>query len=143
MDSGDYNPGQWEWKPPTTTTTETTFIETSPIQEPLSGDFKVRNGYMAQSNSSYPWTVSNVVFILVQVVCYYTNWAWYRPGIGKYKPEDIDPTICTHVVYGFAVLGHNGLIKPHDSWADLDNEFYKKVTALKRYVIKESNRIHV
>ena len=45
MDSGDYNPGQWEWKPPTTTTTETTFIETSPIQEPLSGDFKVRNGY--------------------------------------------------------------------------------------------------
>ena len=93
---------------------------------------------MAQSNSSYPWTVSNVVFILVQVVCYYTNWAWYRPGIGKYKPEDIDPTICTHVVYGFAVLGHNGLIKPHDSWADLDNEFYKKVTALKRYVIKES-----
>ena len=47
MDLGDYNPGQWEWKPPTTTTTETTFIETSPIQEPLSGDFKVRNGYMA------------------------------------------------------------------------------------------------
>ena len=43
VDLGDYNPGQWEWKPPTTTTTETTFIETSPIQEPLSGDFKVRN----------------------------------------------------------------------------------------------------
>ena len=84
---------------------------------------------------------SNVVFILIQVVCYYTNWAWYRPGIGKYKPEDIDPTICTHVVYGFAVLGSNGLIKPHDSWADLDNEFYKKVTALKRYVIKESDKI--
>ena len=70
------------------------------------------------------------------MVCYYTNWAWYRPGIGKYRPEDIDPTICTHVVYGFAVLGHDGLIKPHDSWADLDNEFYKKVTALKRFGIK-------
>merc|ERR1711976_574779 len=97
-DSGDYNPGQWEWRPPTTTTTETSFIETSHIKEPLSGDYKV--------------------------VCYYTNWAWYRPGIGKYRPEDIDPTICTHVVYGFAVLGHDGLIKPHDSWADLDNEFY-------------------
>ena len=97
------------------------------------------------SGNIYPCLVmfnfSNVVFILIQVVCYYTNWAWYRPGIGKYKPEDIDPTICTHVVYGFAVLGSNGLIKPHDSWADLDNEFYKKVTALKRYVIKESDKI--
>ena len=67
----------------------------------------------------------------------FTNWAWYRPGIGKYKPEDIDPTICTHVVYGFAVLdGSRLLIKPHDTWADLDNDFYKKVTALKRYGIK-------
>ena len=28
------------------------------------------------------------------------------------------------------------MIKPHDSWADLDNEFYKKVTSLKRYGIK-------
>ena len=67
----------------------------------------------------------------------FTNWAWYRPGIGKYRPEDIDPSICTHVVYGFAVLDSNNLvIKPHDSWADLDNEFYKKVTSLKRYGIK-------
>merc|ERR1711936_998658 len=107
----DPNPGQWEWKPPTTTTTETSFIETSNVAQPLSGDYKV--------------------------VCYFTNWAWYRPGIGKYKPEDIDPTICTHVVYGFAVLDSNNLvIKPHDSWADLDNQFYKKVTSLKRYGIK-------
>ena len=31
---------------------------------------------------------------------------------------------------------NNLVIKPHDSWADLDNEFYKKVTSLKRYGIK-------
>ena len=37
----DPNPGQWEWKPPTTTTTETSFIETSNVAEPLSGDYKV------------------------------------------------------------------------------------------------------
>ena len=41
------------------------------------------------------------------------------------------------MVYGFAVLDSSSLlIKPHDSWADLDNEFYKKVTSLKRYGIK-------
>ena len=67
----------------------------------------------------------------------FTNWAWYRPGIGKYKPEDIDPTICTHVVYGFAVLDSNKLvIKPHDRWADLDNQFYQKVTFLKEHGVK-------
>ena len=67
----------------------------------------------------------------------FTNWAWYRPGVGKYKPEDIDPSICTHVVYGFAVLDSNKLvIKPHDSWADLDNQFYQKVTFLKQHGVK-------
>ena len=74
---------------------------------------------------------------LIYVFTDFTNWAWYRPGVGKYRPEDIDPTICTHVVYGFAVLDSNNLIiKPHDSWADLDNQFYKKVTSLKKYGIK-------
>ena len=58
----------------------------------------------------------------IQVVCYFTNWAWYRPGAGKYTPDNIDASLCTHVVYGFAVL-HNTeyVIRAHDSWADFDN----------------------
>ena len=57
-----------------------------------------------------------------KVVCYFTNWAWYRPGIGKYKPDNIDSSLCTHIVYGFAVLNPSKLIMaPHDSWADIDN----------------------
>ncbi|ENN70443.1 hypothetical protein YQE_12947, partial [Dendroctonus ponderosae] len=72
-----------------------------------------------------------------KVVCYFTNWAWYRQGRGKYVPADIDPDLCTHVVYGFAVLnGDELVIKPHDSWADFDNKFYEKVTALKAKGIK-------
>ena len=55
-------------------------------------------------------------------MCYFTNWAWYRPGLGKYRAEDVDPELCTHIVYGFAVLDYSSLtIKPHDSWADIDN----------------------
>ena len=114
-DSGDWsgdNSGQWN--PPTpkpTTPRPTGPTEAVPLQGPLSGDYKV--------------------------VCYFTNWAWYRPGIGKYRPEDIDPTICTHIVYGFAVLDYSTLLmKPHDSWADLDNDFYGKVTEFKKYGIK-------
>jgi len=67
-----------------------------------------------------------------KVVCYYTNWAWYRQGMGKYTPEDVDPTLCTHVNYGFAVLDPNKLVMvPHDSWADIDNKFFERVVALK------------
>ncbi|XP_061712227.1 probable chitinase 10 isoform X1 [Cydia pomonella] len=73
-----------------------------------------------------------------KVVCYYTNWAWYRPGLGKYGPEDIDPTLCTHIVYGFAVLGSDGLITAHDSWADYDNRLYERVVEYKRYGVKVS-----
>ncbi|XP_017154888.1 probable chitinase 10 [Drosophila miranda] len=68
-----------------------------------------------------------------KVVCYFTNWAWYRPGQGKYVPEDIDANLCTHIVYGFAVLNSNSLtIKTHDSWADIDNRFYERVVEYKQ-----------
>lgn len=73
-----------------------------------------------------------------KLVCYFTNWAWYRPGIGKYGPEDIDPKLCTHIVYGFAVLGRDGFITAHDSWTDYDNRFYERVVAYKRHGIKVS-----
>ena len=40
-------------------------------------------------------------------------------------------------MYGFAVLDYSNLVmKPHDSWADLDNDFYGKVTEFKKYGIK-------
>jgi len=74
-----------------------------------------------------------------KIVCYYTNWAWYRQGLGKYRPEDIDYTLCTHINYGFAVLDEHKLIMaPHDTWADIDNEFFKKVAALKQHGVKVS-----
>jgi len=75
----------------------------------------------------------------MKVVCYYTNWAWYRQGVGKFKPEDIDYTLCTHINYGFAVLDPNQLIMvPHDSWADVDNKFFTKVAALKEKGVRVS-----
>ncbi|MCP3664155.1 MAG: hypothetical protein GY696_16965, partial [Gammaproteobacteria bacterium] len=86
-ESGDYDNGQWEsgdyegaWKPSTPKPLKpfTGTTEAAPLQGSRAGDY--------------------------MVVCYFTNCAWYRPGIVKYQPEDIDPTICTHIVYGFAVL---------------------------------------
>jgi len=42
-------------------------------------------------------------------VCYHTNWSQYRPGAGKFVPEDLDPSLCTHMIYSFAKLTNNHL----------------------------------
>lgn len=34
------------------------------------------------------------------LVCYYGTWAVYRPENGKYPVENIDPFLCTHIIYG-------------------------------------------
>ena len=34
-----------------------------------------------------------------KTICFYANWAQYRKNEGKFLPEDIDPTLCTHITY--------------------------------------------
>ena len=53
-----------------------------------------------------------------KVVCYYASWAVYRPGNGRMEISDIDPTLCTHLIYSFVGIIRDG-IKINDPWADL------------------------
>uniref|UniRef100_A0A7M5XLC7 GH18 domain-containing protein n=1 Tax=Clytia hemisphaerica TaxID=252671 RepID=A0A7M5XLC7_9CNID len=62
-------------------------------------------------------------------VCYYTNWAQYRPAPMKFFPEDIDPNLCTHVIYAFAKLGRNSELAMYE-WND--DKMYPRVMALKK-----------
>ena len=49
-------------------------------------------------------------------------------------PEDIDPSLCTHIMYGFAILDSaTGQLKPHDSWADIDGGKCADITWELRY----------
>lgn len=60
-------------------------------------------------------------------MCYLTNWSHRRPGAGKFVPEDIDPTLCTHIVYSFATLKNYLLAEESEK----DTEMYERLIALR------------
>ncbi|MPC36078.1 Acidic mammalian chitinase [Portunus trituberculatus] len=70
------------------------------------------------------------------MVCYYGSWAVYRPGDGMFDVEDIDPNLCTHLIFGFAGLGSNNKIKVLDPWNELCDDYglcaFDRFTALKK-----------
>ncbi|CAG5128026.1 unnamed protein product, partial [Candidula unifasciata] len=39
-----------------------------------------------------------------RVVCYIQSWAYHRKGKGLFVPENIEPTICTHIIYAYATI---------------------------------------
>jgi len=56
-------------------------------------------------------------------MCYFGSWAVYRPGKGKFSVENIDPDLCTHVIYAFAGLGYDHRIRVLDPWNDLRDNY--------------------
>ncbi|KAL4236351.1 Oviduct-specific glycoprotein [Mactra antiquata] len=62
-------------------------------------------------------------------VCYYSNWSQYRNGAGRFMPKDIDPSLCTHLIYSFAKLTSNYELTTFE-WNDI--QLYKDFNGLKK-----------
>ncbi|XP_012880058.1 PREDICTED: oviduct-specific glycoprotein [Dipodomys ordii] len=45
-----------------------------------------------------------------KLVCYFTNWAHSRPGPASFLPHDLDPFLCTHLIFAFASMDNNRIV---------------------------------
>lgn len=66
-------------------------------------------------------------------MCFFTNWSQYRRSNGKFLPENIEPSLCTHIIFSFAKLV-NDRIEPYE-WNDQSTEWsdgsYARIMKLK------------
>nr|KAF6413899.1 oviductal glycoprotein 1 [Molossus molossus] len=67
-----------------------------------------------------------------KLVCYFTNWAYNRPGPASILPRDLDPFLCTHLIFAFASMNDNQLVAK-----DLQDE---KILYPEFNKLKERNR---
>ncbi|CAL8367373.1 unnamed protein product [Lota lota] len=52
-----------------------------------------------------------------KLVCYFTNWSQYRPNVGKFLPTNVDPDLCTHLIYAFSIINHANELVTYE-WND-------------------------
>nr|QES86429.1 chitinase domain-containing protein 2 [Chilo infuscatellus] len=70
------------------------------------------------------------------VICYVASWAANRPDGGNFLIEDLEPALCTHLVYSYAGLDEKNMtIKSLNPWLDMgrDNNGYRKLVSLKTH----------
>ena len=55
-----------------------------------------------------------------RVVCYFANWSVYRQGTAKFSPQNINPYMCTHLIYAFGGLAKDDTVQPFDKYQDIE-----------------------
>jgi hypothetical protein len=59
------------------------------------------------SNNNNKWDQEESLKNKYKIVCYYTNWAQYRPRPVSYFPDNVDPNLCTHIIFAFAKINED------------------------------------
>ncbi|KAL7985303.1 hypothetical protein Chor_003873 [Crotalus horridus] len=61
------------------------------------------------------------------LVCYFTSWSQYREAPAGFVTDDIEPDLCTHLIYAFANISGNQIT--HYEWNDATT--YENLRGLK------------
>ncbi|XP_067324124.1 chitinase-3-like protein 1 [Anolis sagrei] len=56
-----------------------------------------------------------------KLVCYFTDWSQYHDGLGRFTPDDIDPLLCTHIIYAFANISDNQIASKQNDMKTYDS----------------------
>ncbi|KAM6217122.1 oviduct-specific glycoprotein [Rhynchocyon petersi] len=64
-----------------------------------------------------------------KLVCYFSNWAYSRPAPASILPQDLDPFLCTHLIFAFASMENNQIVAKN---AQDENIFYPEFNKLKK-----------
>lgn len=67
-------------------------------------------------------------------MCYYGSWAVYRTGDGKFSVDNIDPTLCTHLIYTFVGITKQGKVEILDYQNDIVDGMKKNFFLIERKV---------
>ena len=70
-------------------------------------------------------------------MCYFTNWSQYRPEGGKYLPGNVDPYLCTHLIYAFAVINDANELVTYE-WND--ETLYQSFNGLKTRCVLSADK---
>lgn len=83
-----------------------------------------------------PFAGSNENGNTFRLVCYYGSWSHWRTSIGRLPATDINPFLCTHLIYSFLRIdADNFSVSSNDPYLDLEGGTqvgaYNKFLALK------------